>query len=563
MLNVLAGRVQPTRDKRLSGDIYLGAQKIDSQHLKERVSYVMQDDTMFSTLNVQETLKFSVVMRIPGISNEEADARVRVMLKKLRLENCSDTLVGNPMVKGISGGEKKRLAVGVELIVEPSLLFLDEPTSGLDSFSALTCINLLQDIAKSGTAVLCTIHQPSSEIFNKFTHTILIHAGRIVYGGTVNEVAAHFSRVGKPVPDRWNPADYMLYAVQMTSGNEEVKKICMKEPSNDEWKTKASIKIDEATSADIAERGEVVMGGIELQETSKSGGAIIVPSSSVSSSSPLGARRGKLGVFSQTYHLFFREVRGTSRDKGYLIGRFGITAFLFLLFGLVFLGVAGEDDTDPDNLNSHWNAITFLCISAMFGSAQPVLLQFPFERPVFIREVSANMYSTPSYFLSKLAIELPLSFTQALIQTTLAYFLMELQGSFILIVLTFWILGLSASSVAVMLGCMTSDTKKAMEGAPLVFVPQILFAGVFIQLEQVPVFLRWCQYLCSLKYAVNLFSIVEFADCDLASCDNRFEDNDIDGGDAWVWNAGALFGLFIVFRLIGFFFLDRSAKYVF
>jgi len=459
------------------------------------------------------------------------------------------------LLKGISGGEKKRLAVGVELIVEPQLLFLDEPTSGLDSFSALTCIELLENIATSGTAVLCTIHQPSSEIFNKFSHTILMHAGSIVYGGLVDNVSKQFANVGRPVPARWNPADWLLFVVQSAKSDDEVKKITMQAP-NDALK---KMDVDDVEIGKVSSEKDA-SSGIELVNKKKMGGSSVVPGDVATDHR---AVRRKRSIWAQIYFLFLREVRGTSRDKGYLIGRYGVTTFLFVLFGLVFMNSAGKDDTDPDNLNTHWNSVTFLCISGMFGSAQPVLLQFPYERPVFVREVSGNVYSTPAYFLSKLAVELPLSFVQALIQTTLSYFLMELQGDFILILLVFWILGLASSSVAVMLGCMLPDAKQAMECAPIIFVPQILFAGVFVQLEQVPVFLRWVQWTCSLKYAVNLFSLVEFADCDLPGCDARFEDNDIDTGDAWVWNAGALFGLFVVFRVIGFVFLDYSAKYVF
>jgi ABC-type multidrug transport system ATPase subunit len=122
------------------------------------------------------------------------------MLEKLNLTGCADVMIGGEMIKGISGGQRKRTSVGVELVTNPKLVFLDEPTSGLDSDSALSCIQLLKSIAKSGTTVLCTIHQPSSEVFSLFDNVILMKDGRIMYQGEVDGVVEGFSNCGFPPP---------------------------------------------------------------------------------------------------------------------------------------------------------------------------------------------------------------------------------------------------------------------------------------------------------------------------------------------------------------------------
>jgi ABC-type multidrug transport system ATPase subunit len=125
---------------------------------------------------------------------------VNTMLENLNLTGCADVMIGGPLIKGIRGGQRKRTSVGVELVTNPKLVFLDEPTSGLDSNSALSCVKLLKSIAKRGTTVLCTIHQPSSEVFELFHNVILMKDGRIMWQGPVDGVVAGFSNLGYPPP---------------------------------------------------------------------------------------------------------------------------------------------------------------------------------------------------------------------------------------------------------------------------------------------------------------------------------------------------------------------------
>jgi hypothetical protein len=202
----------------------------------------------------------------------------------------------------------------------------------------------------------------------------------------------------------------------------------------------------------------------------------------------------------------------------------------------------------------------------MFGSAQPIMLMFPFERPLFMREYSTGTYSSLSYFMSKIALELPLTLLQTLLQFILVFFMMNLQGNFIYFVLEAWGLGLASSSVAMALGASVSNVKDVTELAPLLFVPQLLFAGFFIRTSQIPVFLRWAQYLCSIKYAINLALITEF-NSDLKSCQGAsapycqaiIDTNDIEEDLWWVYVI-VLIALFIGFRLIAALILVQKAK---
>jgi ABC-type multidrug transport system ATPase subunit len=111
---------------------------------------------------------FAANIRLKGISDEQKKKKVEFLLSDLGLNNCADTFVGGSLIRGVSGGERKRTSIGVELLTNPSLIFLDEPTTGLDSSTALAVLELLEKIASKGVNVVCTIHQPSSEIFSIF-----------------------------------------------------------------------------------------------------------------------------------------------------------------------------------------------------------------------------------------------------------------------------------------------------------------------------------------------------------------------------------------------------------
>jgi len=267
-------------------------------------------------------------------------------------------------------------------------------------------------------------------------------------------------------------------------------------------------------------------------------------------------------IGTQLRWLMWREGVGMYRDKGALIGRFGITIFLYILYGLIFRGAGNRDDTKPDNLNGHFGALAMLIISAMFGTAQPTLLQFPFERPLFLREYSTGTYRAVTYFLSKIATELPLAFVQTVVGMLIAYFLIDMQGNFILLCISMWMLGCVSASVAMLVGSVLSNVKQASEAAPALFVPQILFSGFFIRIQLVPVYIRWVQYLCSLKYAMNLALILEFKHCNSDQtelCDGLLTNNDVEEDKWWLY-ALILIILFCGFRLWSLMILRSRAK---
>lgn len=531
LLNVLAGRSSPGAGITIEGKVTVGGKVINPVAFRKNIAYVMQDDALLATATPREALTFSASMRLPSsTTNEEIKKLVDKTLEELGLTVCADVMIGGALIKGISGGQRKRTSVGVELITSPTLLFLDEPTTGLDSYSAFTLVSLLKKVAKlDNTTILCTIHQPSSEVFFLFDVVIFMKAGRIFYQGTTSNVVSYFSRFGYDCPDSYNPSDFVMSLCQSLTVDEvENKQMFVAPPSTFHAEKDSSMKLDDQ----------------EIVFTTES------------------------SFMKQLGWLTYRELTNTRRDVAALIGRFMVTFILNLLFGLIFYNAGERDNADNTNFISHFGAMTMCLISSMFGSAQPVMLNFPYERPMFLREYSTGTYSSLAYFLAKLLVEIPMNFIQVLEAYILTYFLIGMRGNFILIVLAAWGLGMCSCSVAVCMGCAVGDVKSVTELAPLLFVPQMLFVGFFIPTGLIPIFLRWAQYLCSLKYAMNLIILTEFRltspSCTsspqaYANCENLIKSNDIEEDKYYVYIL-LLFALFAAFRIAAAILLQQKAK---
>ena len=149
-------------------------------------------------------------------SYEKRQARVANMISEFKLEGTENTYIGGPMLKGVSGGERKRVNICLELIADPPILFLDEPTSGLDSYTSEIVVNKLKDLArKYKKTIIYVIHQPSSDIFRKMDNLMLLYAGKLIYAGKAGKPAVdYFASIGFVCDQNTNPADYFMYIMQ-------------------------------------------------------------------------------------------------------------------------------------------------------------------------------------------------------------------------------------------------------------------------------------------------------------------------------------------------------------
>eukprot|EP00730_Choanoeca_flexa_P002137 TRINITY_DN10928_c0_g1_i10.p1 TRINITY_DN10928_c0_g1~~TRINITY_DN10928_c0_g1_i10.p1 ORF type:complete len:300 (+),score=55.70 TRINITY_DN10928_c0_g1_i10:427-1326(+) len=169
-----------------------------------------------SNLTVRETLHYAALLKLPkSYPDREAKlARAEAVLDELGLRKSADTIVGNELQKGISGGEKKRLNVGVELLAEPSAIILDEPTSGLDSATALSLMRLMKELTmQQNRIIIASLHQPSSETFELIDTVLLMSEGRLAYFGAAAHALAHFEAIGLRCKTHYNPADFFWHVL--------------------------------------------------------------------------------------------------------------------------------------------------------------------------------------------------------------------------------------------------------------------------------------------------------------------------------------------------------------
>jgi len=181
--------------------------------MKRLSGFVYQDDIFFGSLTVMEHLTCMAHMKLDRrTADHDVNFIIRDVLERTGLTKCLNTKIGEEGEgKMLSGGEKKRLAFATELLTQPAILFCDEPTTGLDSFNARKLVQTLQDLAaKRNTAIMCTIHQPSSELFAMFDQVLLLAEGRVAFFGEPDEAISFFGDHGYKCPRNYNPAEYLI-----------------------------------------------------------------------------------------------------------------------------------------------------------------------------------------------------------------------------------------------------------------------------------------------------------------------------------------------------------------
>jgi len=549
LIKILTGRIGGGGSSKLEldGEIRLDHMAVDPTDIEVRrgIAYVEQDVSIPATCTPREAITFSARLRLDkSLSNSEINDVVNDILDNLGLQSCADTLIGGGVVirmsGGLSGGEKKRVQCGVELVTSPEIVVLDEPTSGLDSYSAQNLMGVLKKIADAGATVIVTIHQPPPPVVRKIDNLLLLMDGRLMYMGPMGfAVEQKFSDLGYTKPDDYNIADWLLQVAQ-ANPIEELEAAGFFYDVNKQKQTNEYFD-DE--------------GDIGLSQK-----AALVKKADVTTNGSTSYVIKHVGFATQTRLLFDREIKKLYRDKFSFVIRVGSTTVFGLLFGLIFLNVGKSYYIDYPEVMASFGAIANLLISTMFGVAQSSLTEFPRDRPVFLREYSTNHYSVLPYFLAKFTIECFTAFCQVLVQCIASFFLMGFQMNFFLFLALNFMLAIASTSIGIFIGSCVENPAVAAELMPALIVPQLLFSGFFIQVNLIPEFLRWAQYLCSLTYAIRLASLYEFGDCPTASCQNLLKYNGVyQLSSYWYWVI--LLAIAAFFRLTAIVILRKKAMF--
>ncbi|KAJ3068359.1 ATP-binding cassette sub- G member 1, partial [Quaeritorhiza haematococci] len=382
LLQVLSGQLH---NGSTYGTIYVNGSPVDGPLIKKISGFVFQDDVILPTQTVREAITMSAILRVPGaVGRNEKGERVEGIIGMLGLEKAAETIVGDTNLKGVSGGEKKRTAMAMELITNPAVLFLDEPTSGMDAFTAYTVVKILRDIAQTGRTVVATIHQPSSDVFHLFDDLLLLAEGRIVYQGPTSRVIEYFSKLGFQCPRFTNPADFLFMSI---INNEEG--IFDLNAQKSKETNQARIKRLLTHWSHSPENKQI------LSECAHP----------INTGIPKSSYRQRAPFTTQITYLLTRASKNAVRNPFIIRVKAGQSLFLGVLIGLLYLHV-----NERKALAAHQDRmglLYFLAVNNFMSSTMMVLSLFVGEKGVFAREYGAGYYDLPAYFLSKVAVESP------------------------------------------------------------------------------------------------------------------------------------------------------------
>jgi ABC-type multidrug transport system ATPase subunit len=496
-LNYLSGR-DPSKNLEKSGEIQINGVDRNKIDYGKYVAYVQQDDVLYQTMTVKECLYFAARMRLPPETDYEE--RVQSLLESLKLEKAADTKIGGPLVKGVSGGERKRTSIGVELITDPNLIFLDEPTTGLDSFTAQNVIEVLYGLAASGRTVISTIHQPNSEIFEQFDQLMLMADGRTLYLNDASKAVDYFASIGEKCPERTNPADFFMNMMSIEA---------LDEPDGDDkeelQKRRTEMEVDYKKKIDyLSEKYE--NSELRCNENSRH------PEAKELGTDPNEVQKYTPNFCKQFYLLLMRNFKNIIRLPVASYGKIGSYIFVAVLILLVW----GHLNHDEQSIQSRTGVLFMTSTLLIMFNVQGVILLFPDERPVFLREHAGNMYSATIYFFAKLLSEIPLLLINGTLYSCILYWAVGLNDSDIGKFFLFWgyslLLMWAAMGMGFAGGVLVSDKNVAVGMIPVIMIPLMLLSGFFVDQDNILPVLTPFEYISLFKWSLQVYVYNEYTD---------------------------------------------------
>lgn len=463
-----------------------------------RAAYVQQDDNFFSMLTTLETLETHAALLLPpSVPEHERAARVSRLLSALGLSRVADSRVGGARARGLSGGERKRLAIACELIASPSLLFLDEPTTGLDAFQAGRVVDALRALARErGHTVVAVVHQPRSSIFASFDDLLLVAEGRALYYGEADRALAWFASQGHSCPDHYNPAEFLadLASVDTSSPAGESASRARVAALAEAWSSGAGARAARRAAAKAGGRGLAGAGaGDEADDDDEADGSSSSDSTAEAAAAAAAARprphhhvhEGGAGPRRQFALLLKRSWRQISRDSSAASARLASNLSSALMFGAIFFRMGRTQASIKDRLG----LLQVSAINAAMSSLVKTLNVFPRERLLVQRERARGAYGALPYLAAKLCAELPVSALYPAAFGAVVYPLTGLRATpkaFASFLGVLTLESFSASALGLTVGAFAPSTEAAVAIGPALMLLHILFGGAYISAESVP-----------------------------------------------------------------------------
>ncbi|XP_022107104.1 ATP-binding cassette sub-family G member 2-like isoform X2 [Acanthaster planci] len=395
LLDTLAARKDP---KGLTGTVLIDG-KSQPKNFKLVSGYVVQDDVVMGTLTIRENLAFSANLRLSKeVSWEERKQRVQDVINELGLNLCSETKVGTEFIRGVSGGERKRTNVGMELITKPSVLFLDEPTTGLDASTANAVTLLLSKLSKRGRTIIFSIHQPRYSIYKLFDRMHLLSLGNTVYHGMANQALEYFSQNGYICEEHNNPPDFFL---DIINGDSMAITTVMEDSGTGIEDSQDSIVNVDSRSDLLSDKLASLFKNSALHSSLQEKASQIYKEYMSTEEVDMRIIKYPTSFLTQLYFVSKRTVLNLLRNPMQTYIQF----IFMIIFGLVVGGLYFQLDLSTSGLQNRVGAFFFLIMNMVFSNLSAVEL-FIKERVIFIHESASGFYRCSAYFFAKVFCDL-------------------------------------------------------------------------------------------------------------------------------------------------------------
>ncbi|XP_073158206.1 ABC transporter G family member 12-like [Henckelia pumila] len=399
----------------VTGNIYLNGRKRTADF--GLLAYVTQEDVFLGTLTVRETIKYSASLRLPSSTpKHDMDEIIENTILEMGLQDCADRLIGNWHLRGISGGEKKRLSIALEILTKPGLLLLDEPTSGLDSASAFFVIQALKNVASGGRTVISSIHQPSSEVYALFDDLLLLSCGEMVYFGESKKTVEFFADAGFPCPSRRNPSDHFLRSIN--TDFDHVNNTLMGAQRIKDLKDNSSPLMNIATT-------EIRARLLHKYRSSKIAATVRTRVHKFSSSQGLDfteTRGSQATWWKQLSTLINRSFTNMSRDFGYYWLRIIVYITVSICVGSVFYNVGHRTEYKALLARAACGGFVSGFMTFMTIGGFPSFIE---EMKIFYKERLKGHYGVGVFILSNFISSFPFLVTMSFSSASITYFMVK------------------------------------------------------------------------------------------------------------------------------------------
>lgn len=466
---------------------------------KRKVAYVKQRDLFFDHLSVREQLTYTALLRLPSnISRSDKYEEVTRIIRMLRLQNCADT-----PIRLVSGGEKKRVNIGTELLTDPKVIILDEPTSGLDSTSAVALLKTLHTLAKeNGKTIITSIHQPSSAMFRAFDKLMLLAEGHVVFYGSPSTSLKYLREKGFACPDGYNAADHWMDLLVVDSAiHSEDETIGLVDDADLDKSTDEKKDIESVLPLLSKSRQFLIQSWDDELHAAEIITIMENESRTLSKNNFLIEDRRKYNnSWGTQFRVLMHRCMRNSRSAVFTPLNLVKSVLIGILIGFVYFQLPYSEKYVRDRDGYFFFTMAYWVFESMFAS----LFSFPLERDIIFKERASGSYHLSAYFLAKTVSEAPTRVILPILYMIITFFLAAIKNDFIIFLgatLCSLMAVMTGESYGLLVGAAVMDFEKAQVIMTIVALMFMVLGGFFV--ENAPKVLDVFKYLSPFKYSFD------------------------------------------------------------